>query len=144
MKATLRHIGAIGFTFLLLFSTFSFTVDLHYCGKHLVDFAINDEARGCAMDTTNADANGQDSEACKPFTMPCCQDVQLTFDGSEELQSGIFETVPQPPAVYIIGRLTFALQDASNEIVRAHIPHKDYLPPPLIRDVSILHQTFLI
>lgn len=40
MKKAFQHSISVAMAFLVLFSTFSFTVDKHFCGSFLVDKAI--------------------------------------------------------------------------------------------------------
>jgi hypothetical protein len=125
-----------------MFSTLSFTVGLHYCGNHLVDIAINDEARGCGMDLSMNITSGEDGERCIPAPMPCCQDVQVTFDGNEDLQPAFDTSAPQP--LYLqVAIIPYPLS-VNRDLNRPGIAHQEYLPPPLIRNFPILHQVFLI
>ena len=42
----------------VLFSTMSFTVDMHYCGDNLVETAIFHKAKGCGMEMENPSTEG--------------------------------------------------------------------------------------
>ena len=42
MREVFRKIASVSVALLVLFSTMSFSVDMHYCGDHLVDFSFSD------------------------------------------------------------------------------------------------------
>lgn len=139
MKARLRHISAFGLAALVLFSTFSFTVEMHYCGKHLVDLAINTKAEGCAMSMENPEGESQPGH---DKDMPCCEDVQLTIDGQEDLQKATFSISLEPQFIAVLSAPYSFLSQPF--VPKAKVNYTDYFPPPLVRDIPILHQAFLI
>ena len=53
MKKVLHKIMAFAMTFVVLFSTMSFTVNMHYCGGTLVETALFQKAKGCGMEMGN-------------------------------------------------------------------------------------------
>src|SRR5690606_6136528 len=65
---------------LVLFSTMSFTVDMHFCGGHLVDKAIFSEVEKCGMEM---DSKTAEDTVQKPS---CCEDISITVEGQEELK----------------------------------------------------------
>ncbi len=139
MKELFRHISAIALSALVLFSTLSFTVGIHYCGQHLVDFAINKKAQGCGMSLAEPDSKpgpGHDQG------FPCCEDVLLSFDGQEDLQQAVFELNLEPQIMV----LAAPMLPEFRTIFCAYNNHtyKDYFPPPLPKDIPVLYQSFLI
>jgi len=138
MKSILRHIGAISLSALVLFSTLSFTIGLHYCGKKLVEVAVNHETHGCGMDM--APENGSDTWG--RAGIPCCEDVNLAFEGQDDLLHSspevsfvkLFEVV-QPLCI------SFLPQD---DIVKSAFNYLEYSPPLLVRDIPVLNRAFLI
>ena len=69
--------------FIVLFSTMSFSVDMHYCGDHLVDFSFFEEADACLMKADNL-TSGSECSIVK-MDMDCCTDVQFLQDGQDDL-----------------------------------------------------------
>ncbi|MCL7763163.1 hypothetical protein MPF19_07005 [Polaribacter sp. Z014] len=65
----------------VLFSTMSFTVSMHYCGDNLVETAMFQKAKGCGMEMEKPS-----SEDCKVIKKNCCSDKQFMVDGQNELQ----------------------------------------------------------
>ena len=50
MKQFFYKIMSLAMAFVVLFSTMSFTVNMHYCGDTLVETAIFHKAKGCGME----------------------------------------------------------------------------------------------
>lgn len=138
MSIVIRHIIAWGLSALLLFSTVSFTVELHYCGKRLVEIALNEHVNGCGMEAAANEA----PDSCVKSAMHCCQDVQLSFSGQRDLQTLQYSNDLERP-VLAIETLTEQLQLPG---IRKSAPagYQCYFPPPLIKDIPVLHQSFLI
>ena len=67
--------------FVVLFSTMSFTVDMHYCGDTLMDTAIFHKAETCGMEMENPLTDG-----CSITKKNCCNDEQIVVDGQNELK----------------------------------------------------------
>ena len=125
---------------LLLFSTLSFSMDMHFCGDHLVDFSLFDKADSCGMMPV-AEAASSDCTVMKAG-MECCTDVQIVVEGQEDLKVS-FDQLPVGQQLFLasfvfsyINRFESA-QDSAPE-------DWEYAPPPLIEDVQVLYQTFLI
>jgi hypothetical protein len=125
---------------MVLFSTLSFTVDMHYCGDQLVDYSFFEAADRCSMAASSSASPGENSDM--QMEMGCCTDLEIVMEGQDDLK-------------ITIDQLTFEQQIFVSTFFYAHInlfedvdkdtnPFKDYSPPPLIRDITILDQTFLI
>ncbi|SKB44939.1 hypothetical protein SAMN05660776_1082 [Salegentibacter holothuriorum] len=130
MKKASQHSISVAMAFLVLFSTFSFTVDKHFCGSFLVDTAIFSEAQTCGMDM---EASAQDS---------CCSNEKLAIEGQDELKHK-FDSLDLNQQVFLIGfaySYIFILEDNPKEIV----PFKYYTPPLLVKDIQLEDQVFLI
>ncbi|GGG42806.1 hypothetical protein GCM10011414_10520 [Croceivirga lutea] len=118
----------------------SFSVDMHYCGDHLVDFSFSDSADTCMM---KAEMSKSSTEcAVMEMKMDCCTDVQIVLEGQDDLKVSFDQlTIDQQLFVASFVYSYINLFEGYDDII---IPFKDYSPPPLIRDVQLLHQTFLI
>ncbi len=138
MKPSLRHIVAISLSALVLLSTLSFSVDMHYCGKKLVAIALNNKAQGCGM----AMASEKPFSSGDQIGMPCCEDVMLTYEGQEDLhQSGHEISFEKIFATHVVGFFNFVPRlESINRIFH----FREYSPPLLIRDIPLFNQTFLI
>ncbi len=125
---------------IVLFSTMSFSVDMHYCGDHLVDFSMFDKVDTCMMKTEMA----KTSKACEAMEMEmnCCSDIEVIIDGQDDLKISLDQLTFEQQLFVVSFTYSYThLFKGQDENV---IPFRDYAPPPLIRDVQILDQTFLI
>ena len=121
----------------VLFSTMSFTIDMHYCGDSLVETAIFQKAKGCGMEMENPSTEG-----CSIKVKDCCSDEQLKIDGQDELQLTFDKlTIDQQifvaSFVYTYINLFEGTEEKDNSF-------RDYIPPPVIRQIYKLDETYLI
>jgi hypothetical protein len=73
-----RKITSFLIALVVLFSTLSFTIDMHYCGDILVDTAIFHKADTCGMYMNNSELASVKKK--------CCHDKQINIDGQDEMQ----------------------------------------------------------
>ena len=72
MKQVSHKILATVMAFVVLFSTMSFTVDMHFCGDTLVATSMFQKATGCGMEMEKPAAEG-----CAFVKSNCCKDKQM-------------------------------------------------------------------
>ncbi|WP_417620071.1 HYC_CC_PP family protein, partial [Oceanihabitans sediminis] len=53
MKQLIHKIVSLSMAIVVLFSTMSFTIDMHFCGDTLMDTAIFQQVKTCGMDMEN-------------------------------------------------------------------------------------------
>lgn len=114
--------------FLVLASTVSWTVDKHVCMGRVLDISLFAHAQDCGMDP------GMEIDCCddESFTVQGQDDLKQSFD-THQLDPQVFSPAPLPSQFF-----TYVWEMDGNTAFR------DYSPPPLLRDVQVLHQTFLI
>lgn len=124
----------------VLLSTMSFSVDMHYCGDHLVDFSMFDTVDTCMM---KAEMSKSSTEcAVMDMDMDCCSDVEIIIEGQDDLKISFDQLAfDQQQFVFSFAYSFISVFEGTDENI---IPYQDYVPPPLLRDVQILDQTFLI
>ncbi len=122
--------------FLVLFATMSFSMDMHFCGKTLVDLKFYQQADTCGMDMAGMDMTSDSSES------HCCSDVAVVIPGQDDLQYS-FDTLTLEQQAFLVSFVFTYLQFVP-DVEEEHDPFRDHAPPPLIRDIQILDQTFLI
>ncbi len=83
MKAMLHKVIAICMALIVLLTTTSFTVAMHYCGDTLVDYSFSHKVKSCGMEKTVSTTNCEQERMQKSS---CCTDQQLIIDGQDELQ----------------------------------------------------------
>ncbi len=138
MKEVLHKITAFFMALVVLFSTMSFTIDMHYCGDTLVETAIFHRAKGCGMEMQN---QATDS-GCSVEKKGCCSEKQINVQGQDELQ-------------LTFDKLTFEKQLFVSSFVYSYISlfeniedeassFSEYPPPIIVKSIYKLDETYLI
>ncbi|OBX22123.1 MULTISPECIES: HYC_CC_PP family protein [Bizionia] len=137
MKNVFHNILSIAMAFVVLFSTLSFTVDMHYCGGTLVETAIFNTAKGCGMDM-----NKPSTEGCTITKKDCCKNEQTLVDGQDELQLHV-DKISFEQQVFIASFVQTYLnlfEDLDTQVSS----YSTYEPPLVIRQIFKLDETYLI
>lgn len=138
MKEMIHKISAVLMAFVVLISTMSFTMHMHYCGDTLVDTSYFVEAKTCGMEMPQPVNTSDDCSAVKKN---CCTDKQLTVEGQDELKLNVELQLEQQlfAAVFFTSyTLLFEIPEESITV------HQDYLPPPLVKKIYQLDEEYLI
>ena len=137
MKQIFHKIMSLAMAFVVLFSTMSFTLNMHYCGDVLVETAMFHKAEGCGMEMEKPSADG-----CSITKKNCCNDEQLVVDGQDELQLQV-------------DKISFEQQLFIASFVYTHVnlfeglennvsTYEEYKPPLVIRQLYKIDETYLI
>ena len=137
MKQVLHKIMSFLMAFIVLFSTMSFTVDMHYCGDTLVETAIFQKAKGCGMEMESPSTEG-----CSIMKKDCCSDEQIFIDGQDELQLS-FEKISFEQQQFIAS-FVYTYINLFEGLSENVIPNQDYSPPLVKRDIQALYEVYLI
>lgn len=123
--------------FVVLISTMSFTINMHYCGDSLVETAVFRKAKGCGMEMQKPS-----SEGCAITKKNCCNDEQLVADGQDELQL-IVDSISIEQQLFITSFVyTYInLFEGFDENISSY---EAYEPPLVIRQIFKLDETYLI
>ena len=138
MKELFRQLLACTMALFVLVSSMSFTIDMHFCGDRLVDFSLM-EADNCGMLGMPGVSDGV---SMITMEMGCCTDLQFTLEGQDELKTS-FDNLSLEQQVFLASYYHSYLQlftDRPGDI----LPHDDYPPPKIVRDIHVLHETYLI
>ena len=138
MKQVFHKFGAVSMAFLVLFTTMSFTVNMHYCGEMLVDYSFTQHVKTCGMDVQTS-PESCDSNITKDS---CCKDKQLIVEGEDNIKLS-FENLSLEQQTFL-ATFVYSYIDLFETVEENNDSFKDYSPPYLIEDISVLHQTFLI
>ena len=139
MKQFIHKSMAVFMAAVVLMTTMSFTVDMHYCGDTLVDFSFVRQVETCRMEKE------QVTPSCeKPMVSQksCCSDEQMVKQGQDDLKTS-FDTLSFEQQTFIAA-FTYSYIKLFEGTASTDVSYKDYPPPFVKRDVQILHQTFLI
>ncbi|MCM4164912.1 MULTISPECIES: HYC_CC_PP family protein [unclassified Arenibacter] len=138
MKSIFHKIVSFSMALLVLFSTFSFTVEQHYCGDTLVDFSMFGKAESCGMDIQQL-SNSHDDNLKK---IGCCEDETLSVLGLDDLKVSL-EKLNFEQHKFVVS-FVYSYLNLFEGLQENIVPFNHYPPPLLVKDIPILHQTFLI
>ena len=138
MKAFFHKTVSLAFATLVLFTTMSFTVDMHYCGGALVDFSVFHNAKTCGMEKQPSEND------CKNEVQSasCCSDKQIDIEGQDEIKAS-FDTLSFEQQTFV-ATFFYTYINLFDRFDTKIFPFRDYKPPLLIRDIQKLHETYLI
>ena len=128
---------SLSMAFVVLFSTLSFTVDMHYCGDSLMDIAFFHKAETCGMDMEKPA-----SESCSITKKNCCNDEQVVVAGQDELQL-TFNKISFEQQVFITS-FVYSYINLFEAVEKKAASFEDYKPPLIIRQIFKLDETYLI
>ena len=123
--------------FVVLFSTMSFTINMHYCGDTLVESAMFHKAKGCGMEMQKPSTEG-----CAITKKNCCNDEQLVVDGQDELQLQI-DTFSFDQQLFIAS-FVYTYINLFDGLDNNVTSYEAYEPPLVIRQILKIDETYLI
>ncbi|NNL83788.1 MAG: hypothetical protein HKP28_10400 [Winogradskyella sp.] len=123
--------------FVVLFSTMSFTVNMHYCGGVLVETAIFQKAKGCGMEMEKPSTEG-----CSITKKNCCEDKQLAIKGQDELQLKV-DKITFEQHVFIAS-FDYTYVNLFEGLENKRSSYEKYEPPLVIRRIYKIDETYLI
>ncbi len=137
MKQLFHKIMSILMAFVVLFSTMSFTINMHYCGDTLVETAIFQKAEGCGMEMGNTSTEG-----CEITKKNCCDDKQLVVDGQDELQLSV-DNITFEQQVFIAS-FVYTYINLFEGLDKNISSFEEYRPPLIVRQIFKIDETYLI
>ena len=137
MKQIFHKISSFLMAIVVLFSTMSFTVDMHYCGDTLVETAIFHKAKGCGMEMEKPSTEG-----CSITKKNCCDDKQLAIEGQDEIQLQV-DKITFEQQVFIAS-FVYTYSNLFEGLENNVSTYEEYKPPPVIRQLYKIHETYLI
>lgn len=144
MKQLIHKIGSVVMAFIVLFSTFSFTISSHYCGDVLVDSSIFSSAEDCgmAMDHDDGCDTDESEKVCNTSDSMHCLNVEKSVEGNTiEQQALDFSELPK---VHFALAFVAAYQSLWIEEIPKNLVANYYSPPWVTEDVTILFENFRI
>lgn len=119
-------------------STLSFTINKHYCKGNLIEVSLMGKVNGCAK------ANKHDGcdDSSQNIEDNCCSDtLEIIKSSNNNLKHNNDITLE---TLHFSAVFFTTYINLFKELPRNVIPFKDYIPPLLINDLTVLHDTFLI
>jgi len=123
--------------FVVLCSTMSFTVNMHYCGDKLVETTVFKSLKGCGIDMQKSTP-----EDCVFNKKSCCEDKHLAVEGQDELQLQ-FNKISLEKQVFIAS-FVYAYINLFEGIDKDVSLYQDYKPPLVVRYIYKMDETYLI
>lgn len=123
--------------FVVLFSTMSFTIDMHYCGETLMDSAIFQKAETCGMEMENPLTDG-----CSITKKNCCNDEIIVVDGQDELQLQV-DKISFEQQVFIAS-FVYAYINLFEGLDKSVSSFEEYKPPLVVKQLYKIDETYLI
>lgn len=123
--------------FVVLFSTMSFTLNMHYCGNTLVETALFQNAKGCGMEMGNSSTEG-----CAITKKNCCSNEQLLIDGQDELQLQL-NKISFDQQLFIAS-FFYTYINLFEGLESNVSSYETYKPPLVIRRIYKIDETYLI
>jgi len=120
----------------VLFTTTSFNVDLHYCCNTLVDISIFSEADTCINTTKKTPIK------CTIEDESCCTNTTFVRLGDDNLKNDSFKYSFE--SFTFISTFLDTYINLFESIENRKISFQKYVPPLILKDIIILHETFLI
>jgi hypothetical protein len=133
-----RNTAAILMAFLMLFSTSAFAVSMHYCGKTLVDYSFLQEAKSCGMEKMTSKKNLP--ATCNIQKKSCCTDKKIVKNQTEVKETSKLQIHQQ----VFVAALFYTYTQLFKEELVLPISPQNYYPPPLVCDIQLLDEVFLI
>ena len=140
MRQLFKKIAAIFMSFVVVFSTMSFTISEHYCGGDLVNIAVFFEVDSCEMEMEMKMSSTSDD--CNLEQEDCCNDVVKIVEGQSELRMDI-SNLSFNQQVFVAS-FVYSYVNLFEGLDKNIVPFKNYSPPLLVTDIQVLDQVFLI
>ena len=121
--------------FAVVMASFSFKIEKKYCGSNLIDISVTSETASCCCVVAK---DGQLNLAKKP----CCSSLNLVVDGFNNYQLLFSTPVYSLSTLAIVPYIELPVEFILETTVKHY--YRNYNPPPLIADVQLWNQIFLI
>ena len=123
--------------FVVLFSTLSFTINMHYCGDNLVETTIFHKAKGCGMEMEKPSTEG-----CSITKKNCCDDKQLVIEGQDELKLQFDKLTFEQQQ--FVASFVYTYIDLFEGLDKNVYSYEEYKPPLVVRQIFKIDETYLI
>ena len=123
--------------FLVLFSTVSISMDMHFCGDSLVDYSFYNDSADCGMNMLS-----MEGQECPMSLMNCCTDEEISQEGQDELAI-TWNSIDLEQQQFLLA-LSYSYIDYYTSLPKQSVPYAQYVPPLITYDRQVMWETFLI
>lgn len=131
-----KLISTIFLSLLVIFSSTSFMVGLHFCGGQIQNVSMFEKAQPCAMEQTTPPCHHHQSK-------PCCEDETIVHD-AQDLKSDIAKLHLAQLQPITVAAPTILVADLIPQEAYQAKGFRPYKPPLPVTDLTISLQVFLI
>tara|TARA_Y100000814_G_scaffold256835_1_gene205711 strand:- start:397 stop:819 length:423 start_codon:yes stop_codon:yes gene_type:complete len=125
---------------LILLSTSSFTVDMHFCCNKLVDMSLIGKAKVCAE---KVQKKKEPTKQCTTLQeKDCCSNQSFVKTGDDTIKKT--NTQLEAETIIFLNTFFYVYVNLFEGLEKNIVPFKQYRPPLLSKDIQILHETYLI
>jgi len=154
MKQLSHKILAVVMAFVVLFSTMSFSISMHYCGDDLVGLAIFEKASTCEEEehVAHCEMEMMESSSCQmqdsmkmscEMKKDCCTDKEIQIDSQKDLKNNTLDSFQFSKTVFVVA-FVYTYKALFNELETKNNSFLVYHPPPLIKPIYKLDEVYLI
>ncbi len=137
MKLSLFHkVFSTVLALLVLVSTLSLAIEKHFCGGQLVDVAVFTDIKKCCGDE-------EMDTSLEMIKKSCCENEIDIVEGQDDLTIKTLDDLDDIQKQVLIS-YAISYVNLYESLPKKIIPHKDYSPPLLTRDIQVLVETYLI
>lgn len=130
-----RSILSVAFAFLVLISSSSFMVGVHFCSGQIQNIALFTKAEDCEMEKI--------PPCHKHLVKPCCEDETIVHNGEDFKVSPTDVTISLVP-VTDMELPSVLISEVIPSAPASRITFYNYDPPLRSADLTVSYQTFLI
>lgn len=140
MKPLFTRILSFFLAVFILFSTSSFSVDMHFCCNELVAMSFFSKAESC---TEMAYKTDNKSKQCNSIQeKDCCDNHTFLKQGDDTLKKT--NTISEIETLVFLNAYIYTYIDLFKGLENKVTSFQTYRPPLLSTDIIILNETFLI
>lgn len=125
---------------LVLVSSSSFMVNLHYCGGHVQSISLIEDADACPMEVLLPPCH----KKMEIKKSGCCEDKHVAFEGKDFSAKVQDFSLLNWQAINWVATLPVIMEVIQVDEAIAFSNHTPYKPPIVERDIPVLKQSFLI
>lgn len=133
---TLRAISAIALAVLVLVSSTSFMIGMHFCMGEVQNVALFTKAEGCEKEKSQPPCH-------RHMKAPCCDDETILHK-ADDLKPSVADGNVIAPVPVEIEQLMVVISEIIPSAPASRSPYVNYDPPLRSCDITVEQQVFLI
>ena len=143
LNTNYKRVVSVLMAFFVIISSFSFKVEQRFCGLDQSDFSDSNRLESCCSKVFSHDAKLDLGNNDYIFTnQPCCSGIDIFLDEQENFQIVSYLDFESPVFNSVLSNQKKF--DINNFEDKSKLHYNFCNPPPLIFDILIYNQVFLI